>query len=98
MKDMRRSFIGISVALISTAAVYAQNTPPVDVSTAFSNAMTNISAIAKAAGGLLGGIVGLVGIGRTAYKLSNGDTDAMTSLIMAVVGIFLGFIAVSFLS
>jgi len=94
----KRSFIGIGVALISTAAVYAQGSSQVDVSTAFGNAMTNISTIAKAAGGLLGGIVGLVGIGRTAYKLSNGDTDAMTSLIMAVVGIFLGFIAVTFLT
>jgi len=98
MKSIKKSFIVISAALISTAALYAQSSTQVDVSAAFGSAMTNISNIAKAAGALLGGIVGLVGIGRTAYKLSNGDTDAMTSLIMAVIGIFLGFIAVTFLN
>jgi len=39
----------------------------------------------------------LIGLGRTAYKLANGDGDAMTTLVMAVVGLFIGFLANSFL-
>ena len=93
---IRNSLIALGVVLISAVPLLAQS--PVDVSATFTDAMANIRTIAVAAGGLLGGIVGLVGIGRTAYKLSQGDNDAMTSLIMAVVGIFLGFIAVMFLN
>ena len=43
-------------------------------------------------------MVGLVGLGRTAYKLSQGDTDSMTSLIFAIVGIVLGFLANTFIT
>ena len=95
-RTISKSFIVVGVALFSITPLLAQS--PVDVSATFSDAMANIRTIAVAAGGLLGGIVGLVGIGRTAYKLSQGDPDAMTSLIMAVVGVFLGFIAVMFLN
>ena len=96
MRRIRNSLIALGIAALSAAPLMAQS--PVDVSATFTDAMTNIRTIGIAAGGLLGGIVGLVGIGRTAYKLSQGDSDAMTSLIMAVVGIFLGFIAVMFLN
>jgi hypothetical protein len=47
---------------------------------------------------LVAGIVGLVGLGRTAYKLSQGDNDSMTSLIFAIVGIVLGFLANTFIT
>jgi len=95
MKSVWRSIFVISFLFLMASPIFAQ--APVSVSDTFGDAMTDIRNIALAAGALIGGIVGLVGIGRTAYKLSNGDTDAMTSLIMAVVGIFLGFIAVAFL-
>jgi hypothetical protein len=47
---------------------------------------------------LVAGMVGLVGLGRTAYKLSQGDTDSMTALIFAIVGIVLGFLANTFIT
>ena len=50
-----------------------------------------------AAGTLVAGMVVLIGLGRTAYKLSQGDTDSMTSLIVAIVGIVLGFLAKTFI-
>ena len=49
-------------------------------------------------GTLVSGLVGLVGLGRTAYKLAQGDTDSMTALIFAIVGIVLGFLANTFLT
>jgi hypothetical protein len=51
-----------------------------------------------AAGTLVAGLVGLIGLGRTAYKLAQGDTDSMTALIFAIVGIVLGFLANTFLN
>ena len=51
-----------------------------------------------ATGTLVAGMVGLIGLGRTAYKLSQGDNDSMTSLIFAIVGIVLGFLANTFIA
>jgi len=64
----------------------------------FQGAITDIRTIAIAAGTLVSGVVGLVGLGRTAYKLSQGDTDSMTALIFAIVGIVLGFLANTFIT
>jgi hypothetical protein len=63
----------------------------------FQGAVNDIRTIAIAAGTLVAGMVGLIGLGRTAYKLSQGDTDSMTSLIFAIVGIVLGFLANTFI-
>jgi hypothetical protein len=68
------------------------------VAPTFQGAVTDIRTIAIAAGTLVAGIVGLVGLGRTAYKLAQGDTDSMTSLIFAIVGIVLGFLANTFIT
>ena len=68
------------------------------VAPTFLGAVTDIRTIAIAAGTLVAGIVGLVGLGRTAYKLSQGDNDSMTSLIFAIVGIVLGFLANTFIT
>jgi uncharacterized membrane protein len=68
------------------------------VAPTFQGAVNDIKTIAIAAGTLVAGMVGLVGLGRTAYKLSQGDTDSMTSLIFAIVGIVLGFLANTFIS
>jgi hypothetical protein len=92
MKRIRKGFIALVAAAFTAAPVFAQSVAPT-----FQDAMDDISSIAAAAGALVGGIIGLIGLGRTAYKLANGDGDAMTSLVMAVVGIFIGFIANSFL-
>jgi hypothetical protein len=54
---------------------------------------SQISGIASTAAGLIGGLVGLIGIGRAAYKFSNGDTGAVTALIEGIVGLVLGQIA-----
>ncbi len=68
------------------------------VAPTFQGAVTDIRTIAIAAGTLVAGIVGLIGLGRTAYKLSQGDNDSMTSLIFAIVGIVLGFLANTFIT
>jgi uncharacterized membrane protein len=74
--------------------LYAQQS----VAPTFQGAVTDIRTIAIAAGTLVAGMVGLVGLGRTAYKLSQGDNDSMTSLIFAIVGIVLGFLANTFIT
>jgi hypothetical protein len=70
----------------------------VQVAPTFQGAINDIKTIAVAAGTLVAGLVGLIGLGRTAYKLSQGDSDSMTALIFAIVGIVLGFLANTFLS
>jgi uncharacterized membrane protein len=68
------------------------------VAPTFQSAVNDIRTIAIAAGTLVAGMVGLVGLGRTAYKLSQGDTDSMTALIFAIVGIVLGFLSNTFIT
>jgi FtsH-binding integral membrane protein len=68
------------------------------VAPTFQGAVNDIKTIAIAAGTLVAGMVGLIGLGRTAYKLSQGDNDSMTSLIFAIVGIVLGFLANTFIT
>ena len=92
MKHTRIGIFAFAVMFFAVSPVFAQSVAPT-----FQGAMDDIGAIAAAAGALIGGIIGLIGLGRTAYKLANGDGDAMTTLVMAVVGIFIGFIANSFL-
>jgi len=81
-------------SLLVPMALQAQTT----VAPAFQGAIADIRTIAVAAGTLVAGLVGLVGLGRTAYKLSQGDTDSMTALIFAIVGIVLGFLANTFIA
>jgi lysylphosphatidylglycerol synthetase-like protein (DUF2156 family) len=57
------------------------------VAPTFERAVTDIRTIAVAAGTLVAGLIGLIGLGR------QGDTDSMTALIFAIVGIVLGFLA-----
>jgi hypothetical protein len=68
------------------------------VAPTFQGAVDDIKTIAIAAGTLVAGMVGLIGLGRTAYKLSQGDNDSMTALIFAIVGIVLGFLANTFIT
>ena len=93
----RKLFTAITTVLCSaalTTPLWAQASRLTD---AIDQASGDVTSIARAAGATLGGVVGFIGVGRTAYKLSNGDTDATESLIMAVVGIALGFASVMLL-
>ncbi len=92
-KTTRKSWI-ILVLILIPAALFAQ----IPVAPTFQNAVTDIRTIAVASGTLVSGLVGLVGLGRTAYKLAQGDNDSMTALIFAIVGIVLGFLANTFLN
>ena len=93
MKNIYRVFIPLSAVLLTASQLMAQQ----QVAPAFQDAVTDIRTIGLAAGGLAAGLVGLIGLARTAWKLSQGDTDATTSLLMAIVGIVLGFLANTFL-
>ena len=95
-----RRFRKASIALVTGLAIsqplllQAQQA----VAPTFQGAVNDIRTIAIAAGTLVAGMVGLIGLGRTAYKRSQGDNDSMTSLIFAIVGIVLGFLANTFIS
>ena len=95
MKPAQRKALTIAVVVsVARPSWLLAQTP---VAPTFQGAINDIRTIAIAAGTLVAGIVGLVGLGRTAYKLSQGDTDSMTSLIFAIVGIVLGFLASTFI-
>jgi uncharacterized membrane protein len=95
MKRARKLSLAAAAALVLArpSRLLAQ----VPVAPTFQAAIADITTIAIAAGTLVAGLVGLVGLGRTAYKLSQGDTDSMTALIFAIVGIVLGFLANTFI-
>jgi hypothetical protein len=94
MKFARKlSLVLAAMAMSRPALVLAQAT----VAPTFQGAVDDIRTIAIAAGTLVAGLVGLVGLGRTAYKLSQGDADSMTALIFAIVGIVIGFLANTFI-
>jgi len=96
MRPARKAFLALATALALSRPylLHAQ----VQVAPTFQGAINDIKTIAIAAGTLVAGLVGLIGLGRTAYKLSQGDTDSMTSLIFAIVGIVLGFLANTFIT
>src|SRR5213592_1402139 len=92
-----RNKMFVSLAAALAAAQHSLLQAQTTVAPTFQGAVNDIRTIAIAAGTLVAGIVGLVGLGRTAYKLSQGGTDSMTSLIFAIVGIVLGFLANTFI-
>ncbi len=95
MRFARKILLALATTALTTPSlVLAQTT----VAPTFQGAVDDIRTIAIAAGTLVAGMVGLVGLGRTAYKLSQGDSDSMTALIFAIVGIVLGFLANTFIS
>jgi len=89
----RNIFIWLTAIGMSTATLFAQ----VPVAPEFTNAINDITQIARISGTLIGGLVGLIGLGRTGWKLANGESDVMNSLIMAIIGIFLGAMANTFI-
>lgn len=96
MRRFRKASLALVIGLVvfQPLMLYAQQT----VAPTFQGAVNDIRTIAIAAGTLVAGMVGLIGLGRTAYKLSQGDNDSMTSLIFAIVGIVLGFLANTFIA
>jgi hypothetical protein len=92
--NSRKFFFVVALFVLIPAILQAQ----VPVAPTFQQATTDIRDIGLSAGELTAGLVGLIGLGRTAYKLSQGDTDSMTALIFAIIGIVLGFLANTFLA
>ena len=88
---MRKRLIAAQLALL-TLAVQAQ-----DVSGAIQDAIDDVTEIAAAVGAAVMGIVGVVGLGRAAYKFAHGDTDAVTSLVMGIVALFIGALCATFI-
>lgn len=83
--NLKKSAFFLGIVVLFSVYIEAQ----VDLS----NAFTNVKTIAGQASAILGGLVGLIGMGRAAYKFSNGDGDAVTTLIVAIVGYALGQVA-----
>ena len=95
MRPARKTFLTLAAELVAAQTALLQAQTP--VAPTFQGGVNDIRTIAIAAGTLVAGMVGLIGLGRTAYKLSQGDTDSMTSLIFAIVDIVLGFLANTFI-
>ena len=87
---MRKLLAVLSAAAMS-AVCRAQQ-----VSGAFQTATSDVTAIAGQIAGVVLAVVGLVGIGRAAYKFAHGDGDAVTSLVMGIVALALGALAATF--
>ena len=96
MRRLRKASVALATALALSQPLLLQ--AQTTVAPTFQGAVNDIRTIAIAAGTLVAGMVGLVGLGRTAYKLSQGDSDSMTALIFAIVGIVLGFLANTFIT
>jgi uncharacterized membrane protein len=96
MRRFKRATFALAIVFLLCQPILLQAQQ--SVAPTFQGAVTDIRTIAIAAGTLVAGMVGLVGLGRTAYKLSQGDNDSMTSLIFAIVGIVLGFLANTFIT
>jgi hypothetical protein len=78
----------IVLMVVATSRAYAQ----IDLS----GAVSSVTNIASQVAGVLGGIVGLYGIGRSAYQFASGG-DGISSLITGIVGYVLANIASSLL-
>ena len=96
MRRFRKASIALLTGLVLSQPLLLQAQQ--SVAPTFQGAVSDIRTIAIAAGTLVAGMVGLIGLGRTAYKLSQGDNDSMTSLIFAIIGIVLGFLANTFIT
>ncbi len=88
---MRRTALFLFLCL-ATSLLMAQ-----EVSGAIEEAIADITAIASAVGAVVMGIVGVIGLGRAAYKFAHGDTDAVTSLVMGIVALFIGALCATFI-
>jgi len=90
MSSTKKAMLFAALVLAGGAIAYAQS---VDLGAA----TTQVRTIASQAAGVIGGLIGLIGIGRCAYKFSNGDPGAITALIEGIVALVLGQIAANML-
>lgn len=88
---MRKSALILFLCLATSLAM-AQ-----EVSGAIQDAISDITVIASAVGAVVMGIVGVIGLGRAAYKFAHGDSDAVTSLVMGIVALFIGALCATFI-
>ena len=88
---MRKSALILFLCLATSLAM-AQ-----EVSGAIQDALADITTIASAVGAVIMGIVGVIGLGRAAYKFAHGDSDAVTSLVMGIVALFIGALCATFI-
>ncbi|HQG93467.1 MAG TPA: hypothetical protein PLU41_13805 [Acidobacteriota bacterium] len=88
---MRKSTLILFLCLATSLAM-AQ-----EVSGAIQDAIADITTIASAVGAVVMGIVGVIGLGRAAYKFAHGDSDAVTSLVMGIVALFIGALCATFI-
>ena len=88
---MRKSTLILFLCLATSLAM-AQ-----EVSGAIQDAIADITVIASAVGAVVMGIVGVIGLGRAAYKFAHGDSDAVTSLVMGIVALFIGALCATFI-
>jgi hypothetical protein len=66
----KKTFLTLAAGLVAAQHSLLQAQTP--VAPTFQGAVNDIRTIAIAAGTLVAGMVGLIGLGRTAYKLSQG--------------------------
>jgi len=88
---MRKSTLILFLCLATSLAM-AQ-----EVSGAIQDYRADITTIASAVGAVVMGIVGVIGLGRAAYKFAHGDSDAVTSLVMGIVALFIGALCATFI-
>lgn len=87
-----RKAVFFTLLCLTTSLALAQ-----EVSGAIQGAISDITAIASAVGAVVMGIVGVIGLGRAAYKFAHGDSDAVTSLVMGIVALFIGALCATFI-
>ena len=88
---MKKTFFVLGILLLASFAS-AQ-----DVSGTIQSAIDDVTNIASAVGAVVMGIVGVIGLGRAAYKFAHGDSDAVTSLVMGIVALFIGALCATFI-
>jgi len=87
-----KKVVGSILTLLLVATAQAQV-----ISQQLGGAVTDVTNIASMVGAAVMGIVGVIGIGRAAYKFANGERDAVTALVMGIVALVLGAIAATFI-
>jgi hypothetical protein len=86
VKRFKRTVNMVVVQIVGCCCLAAQG---IDLG----EAKGQISKIGSDASQLVGGVIGLVAIGRAAYKFAHGEHDSTTSLISGIVAVVLGQIA-----
>ena len=92
MNTSQRACAWAVFAVLLAAPVLAQS----QAQDAMQSAADQALAIAQIVGAVVLAVVGMIALGRAAYKFSTGHHDAVTSLVTSVVAICLGVAANNF--